>query len=53
MHAVPVEMDRRGAGGELGHSCPPDLPDGWMEVVGSGMGSDLCVVTPHEEGNCL
>lgn len=40
-------MDGRGAGEELGHSCPPDSPEGWVEVGGCGMGSDLCAVTPH------
>lgn len=29
-------MDRRGAGGELGHSCPPDLPERWIEVEAVG-----------------
>lgn len=42
MHEVPLDMTvRRGAGGKLGHSCHLGSPEGWMEVGGFGMGSDL------------
>lgn len=48
MHEVPLDvMGRRGAGGELGHSCPLGSHDGWMEVGGCGMGSDLWLLAAH------
>lgn len=48
MQEMPLDlMGRGGTGGKLGHSCPLDSPDEWIEMGGCGMGNDLWLLAAH------